>query len=389
MSDHTETIPTTSELLDRARAMVPVLRERAAEQEKQRKVFDETINDFQKAGFFRMLQPKRWGGYEMDPIAFYEVQMILAEGDMSSAWVFGVMGCHNFQMALFDDQAAHDVWSEDNSVLISSMFAPGGIAKPVEGGYMFNGNWRFSSGIDHAGWVFLGGSHNGEFYTCLVPKSEYKIVDTWHVNGLKATGSQDVVVDNIFIPEHRVHKVSDGFNCESPGNAVNTSPLYRLPFTQVFTRAITNNSIGGLIGMLDVFLEYTAGRQRTVAGVMSQDPDVLTICAEITAEVAEMKCTMAAGFAAYKEYTLRDEKIPVDLRLMHKYFAAASPDRCLKLATKLYKCCGSSGIFDTHPFGRIYNDILAAGQHAASQYQVLARTWGANLLGAENTEWYL
>lgn len=389
MKAPTDSIPSSIELLERAEAMVPVLRERAAEQEKQRKVLEETIADFQQAGFFKILQPRRWGGYEMDPLTFYKVQMKLAEGDMSSAWVFGVMGCHNFQMALFDDQAAQDVWGDDSSVLISSMYAPNGIAKPVEGGYMFNGNWRFSSGIDHASWVFLGGSHEGEFYTCLVPKSEYTIVDTWHVNGLKATGSQDVVVDNVFVPAYRVHKVSDGFNCESPGNAVNTSPLYKLPFPQVFTRAVTNNSIGALLGMLDEFVKYTKGRQRAVAGLMNKDPDVLSICAEITAEVAEMKYTMEAGFKAFGEYTQRDEKIPVDLRLMHKYFAAASPDRCLKLATKLYKCSGSSGIFDVHPFGRIYNDILVAGQHAASQYQALARAWGGNLLGEENTEWYL
>src|SRR5690625_4438302 len=143
----------------------------AAEQEAGTRIADALISRFREAGLFRILQPKRWGGLEMHPSVFSEVQMILAEGDLSTAWVYGVMGVHNFQMALFDDRAARDVWGEDDRQLIASTFQPGGVATPVRGGYRFSGRWKFSSGVDHADWVFLGGSHEGEFLTCLDRKS--------------------------------------------------------------------------------------------------------------------------------------------------------------------------------------------------------------------------
>jgi 3-hydroxy-9,10-secoandrosta-1,3,5(10)-triene-9,17-dione monooxygenase len=103
-------IPTHEELVARARAMIPALRSRAAQQDADRKLAPETIQDFKNAGFFRIYQPKRWGGYEMSPRVFSDVQMALAEGDMSAAWVFGIVSVHNYHMALFDDRAAQDVW---------------------------------------------------------------------------------------------------------------------------------------------------------------------------------------------------------------------------------------------------------------------------------------
>lgn len=384
-----EPAPTPAELIARARALIPVLRERAAAQERQRRIDPATIADFRAAGLFRVLQPQRWGGYEMDPGTFIEIQMALAEGDMSAAWVYGVLSVHNFQMALFDDRAAQDVWGADSSVLIASTFQPGGNATRVDGGYQFNGRWKFASGIDHTDWVFLGGTYNGEFLTCLLPRADYRIVDTWDVLGLKATGSQDVAVENVFIPEYRVHHTSDGFKCDSPGNRVNTAALYRLPFTQVFIRAITSSSIGALQGLLDQFREYASSRVGSVGGATALDPDAQAACAEAVATIDELKCLLHRNFDALAEFGQRGEMPPIEPRLLYKYQAAAVPERCLQLASRLFKCVGGSGIFASKPFGRIYNDIIVARQHAASQYQLTARNWGAALLGGDNVEWYL
>jgi 3-hydroxy-9,10-secoandrosta-1,3,5(10)-triene-9,17-dione monooxygenase len=161
--------PTPADLVARAQA----LRSRAARTrrykcEANNKVPDETIRDFQEAGFFKILQPKRWGGYEMDPEAFYAVQMKVAEGCMSSAWVLGVVAVHNWQLALFDAKAQDDVWKDDPTTLISSSYMPRAQVTPVDGGYKISGRWGFSSGVDHCEWAFLGG---------LVPDPETGIPD--------------------------------------------------------------------------------------------------------------------------------------------------------------------------------------------------------------------
>src|SRR5271165_4415022 len=135
--------PTREELLARARAMIPTLKERAARAEADRRIPDETIADMQAAGFFRILQPKRWGGYEMDPQAFFDVQMALAEGCMSTGWVFGVVGGHPYELALFPDRAQREVWATDDSVLVSSSYQPVGKVERVEGGFRLSGRWGF------------------------------------------------------------------------------------------------------------------------------------------------------------------------------------------------------------------------------------------------------
>jgi hypothetical protein len=149
--------PSPSELIARARALIPLLAERAAAAEAERALPDATIADMQAAGFFRVLQPKRWGGYEMDMATYFEIQLALAEGDMSVAWVYGVVGVHPWLMGLIDDRAAHDVWGEDDTTLVSSSLMPGGTVTRAPGGFRLSGRWKFSSGCRHCGWAFLGG----------------------------------------------------------------------------------------------------------------------------------------------------------------------------------------------------------------------------------------
>ena len=143
-------------LSQRARELVPILRERALNAAQAGQLPEETLKDFQDAGFFRILQPSRWEGYELEPKDFFDVQMTLAEGCMSSAWVLGVVAIHNWQLALFDDRAAQDVWGSDSSVLISSSYMPVGKVERVDGGFKLSGRWGFSSGSKHCDWAFLG-----------------------------------------------------------------------------------------------------------------------------------------------------------------------------------------------------------------------------------------
>jgi 3-hydroxy-9,10-secoandrosta-1,3,5(10)-triene-9,17-dione monooxygenase len=375
--------PTSAEIISRARAMIPKLRERAAADEQARRICDETIAEMQAAGFFRVLQAKRWGGYEMSPEVFAEVQIALAEGDMSVAWVYGVVALHPYHLCLLDDRAAADVWSEDSSLLISSPYMPGGVAKRVDGGFEISGRWSYSSGSDHCPWTFLGGIVEGDpsdYRAFLLPRRDCRFVDTWHTLGLAATGSHDVVVEKAFIPEYRTHRFSDGFKGTNPGRDVNDALIFRMPFMLVFLRAITNAQIGALQAMLDLFVDYSATK-KSMGKPLAQDPDVQLAVADALAGIFEMKSSIYATFAKLNHYAARNEFPPMQDRLMLRHLGAQVGDRCVKLAEQLVQASGGGLVYNKSGFGRIYRNMLAARQHIGAGFRTYGRTSGAALFG--------
>jgi 3-hydroxy-9,10-secoandrosta-1,3,5(10)-triene-9,17-dione monooxygenase len=173
-----------SPMVQRARDLVPVLKERAARQARHDRLLPETIADMQQAGFFQMLQPRAHGGYELTPIESFEVTSILAESDPSVGWVLGVIGIHHFHLGFFDERAQSDVWSSDTTTLISSPYAPQ-TARRVDGGYRLSGRWSFSSGSDYCDWALLGANIEGEptpgpgpvgSHVLLLPREDYEII---------------------------------------------------------------------------------------------------------------------------------------------------------------------------------------------------------------------
>jgi 3-hydroxy-9,10-secoandrosta-1,3,5(10)-triene-9,17-dione monooxygenase len=384
----TSTIPTPAELIAHARAMIPVLAARAAAAEAQRCVSAETVADMQAAGFFRVLQPKRWGGYEMDMATYFEIQLALAQGDMSVAWVYGVVGVHPWLMGLVDERAAHDVWGPDDTMLVSSSLMPAGTLTRQDGGFRLSGRWKFSSGCQHCGWAFLGVNaardplDPPDRCVLLVPRSDYRIVDTWRVAGLKATGSHDLVVEDVFVPAHRLLPFVDAFRGAAPGLAVNTAPLYRLPFGQIFVRGVSTAALGALQGMLDAFLRYGAARVGR-GGRTAEDPVAQLTVAETAAAIDEMKTILMRDFATLADYAERDELPPVGLRMEYKLHSALVAERCSNLATRLFRATGGIGIYDDQPFGRFLADINASRQHISNQFEPIGRAYAAVLLGAE------
>jgi 3-hydroxy-9,10-secoandrosta-1,3,5(10)-triene-9,17-dione monooxygenase len=232
---------TPEEFLGRVRALLPVIRERAPRAEQLRRLPDETFADFQEAGLFRAMQPKRYGGFELDPEFFYQAITEVGAVCGSSGWVFAVVGVHNWHLALFPPQAQEDVWGEDDSIQLSTSLAPTGKVERVDGGYRVSGRWSFSSGCDFCGWAVLGGiappAEAGgppDARTFLLPRADYAIDDNWQVMGLCGSGSKDIVVADAFVPDYRTHSYLDAFHLRNPGTAVNDGPLYRLPFGLVF-----------------------------------------------------------------------------------------------------------------------------------------------------------
>jgi len=386
----------SEELVRRARDLVPKLRERAEAAEQARRIPKQTIKDFQEAGFFKILQPRRWGGYAMDPQVFFDVQMTIAEGCMSSAWVLGVVAVHNWQLPLFDERAQQDVWGEDPTTLISSSYAPVGKVTRVDGGFRFSGRWSFSSGCEHCQWAFLGGmvpplkeGDPPDMRTFLVPRSDYRIEDTWHVLGLKATGSQDVVVEDAFVPEYRTHKAMDGFLQNSPGNEVNPEPLYRLPFGQIFARSVSTASIGGAQGALTAFVETCRGRVTSHGSRTAEDPVVQGVVAEAQDTIDGLKLVLKRNFSRMMECLNEGREIPMEERLRYRYQSAVVPQRCMEVGDRLLTCLGGRGLFTSNRIQRYALDLKAARAHVANQPDGFARNWGGVSLGMENSDFFL
>lgn len=384
-------------LVAAARELAPRLAARLEQADALRKLPDETISDLKRAGLFRILQPKRWGGYELDAQTFFDVQIELARACASTAWVFGVVGAHAWQLALFDERAQREVWGEDNAALISSSYAPTGTVERAEGGYIVRGRWSFSSGSDHCQWVFLGGfapaavdGKPPEMRTFLLPRSDYRIEDNWHTIGLRGTGSNDIVVDGAFVPEHRTHKLIDGFRCSSPGNAINPAALYRLPFGQLFVRSVSTSCIGIAEAALDAFIATASKRVGAGDGAkVAIDPQVQRVCAEAAVTIDELKLVLRRNIASLHEYAERGEQAPVPLRVRYRFESSHAADRCTKLVSTLFNATGGRAIFLGHPLQRAWLDVNAARAHYANNPDKPARNLGAVELTQPNTDFFI
>lgn len=381
----------------RARALQATLLERAAETEKLRRIPDATIADFQTAGFFRMLQPARWGGYEVDPAVFFEVQIAIAAACASSAWVLGVVGVHAWQLALFAPAAQQEVWGADSRALISSSYAPTGKVERADGGYRISGRWSFSSGCDHAEWVFLGGfvppAEAGtppDMRTFLLPRGDYRIDDNWHVAGLKGTGSKDIVVENVFVPEHRTHRLMDGFKRNSPGNASNPSPLYRLPFGQIFVRSVSTSAIGIAEGALAAYAEGAAKRIAAGDGAkVADDPTTQRVCAEAAAAIDETRLTLFRNFAEMMALVNANQEIPLDRRVRFRFDSSNAVSKCVRVVDDLFTASGGRAIFLGSVMQRCFQDIHAARAHYANNPDKPGRNFGAIQLKQKNQDYFL
>ncbi|MEZ5570907.1 MAG: acyl-CoA dehydrogenase family protein [Halioglobus sp.] len=382
--------PRAVRLIEAARNLQPVLRERAQQCKSQSRVPDETIADFHNAGFFKILQSEQYGGYQMDPQVFYAVGLEIAEACMSSAWVLGVVAVHNWQLNLFDEQASRDVWGEDPAVLISSSYAPMGMVTPVDGGYMLSGRWSFSSGCEHCQWVFLGAVVPTEdapwdmqnYCTFLLPLEDYTIEENWDVVGLQGTGSHDIVVANKFVPTHRVHRMKEDRSGEKHATK---APLYRLPFMQIFSRAVCNASLGAAQGVLDNYTEV--GRTRVAGPVpMRDDPGARKVAADAKSAIEHMKLMMFHSFDRLMEAARAGTSLSLEDRAHFRYETSMVADQCVAISSRMLKAAGSGAIRNGSEMLARHQDILASQAHIANISDPFATNLGGLLFGQEPTD---
>ncbi|NKQ53112.1 flavin-dependent monooxygenase [Amycolatopsis sp. K13G38] len=353
--------------------LLPVLRERAQETEDTRRIPDESIKSLQETGFFKLLQPKRHGGYEADPVTFYTAVKLIASACGSTGWVASILGVHPWHLGLFDAQAQEDVWGEDVDTRISSSYAPMGKAKVVDGGYRVSGRWSFSSGCDHATWVLLGGpafkdDQPVDFCTYLLPIEDYKIIDVWDTVGLRGTGSNDILVEDVFVPQHRALSFVATSKCKTPGQEVNTGPLYRLPYGSVHPSTITAPIIGMAQGAYDAHIEHQGKRVRAAyAGEQSkEDPFAKVRIAEASSDIDAAWLQLTRNIDELYQAACRGEKLSFPARLRVRRDQVRGTERAIAAVDRLFENSGGRALKVGTPIQRFWRDAHAGRVHAAN-----------------------
>lgn len=360
---------------------------KAAEGRKARQVPEEVVAALKQAGFIRALLPKQWGGLEASPQEFFQASLTLAEQDMSTAWIAGIIAVHAYQLAIMNDQALEDVYKESPDACISSSYNPvGGKAKAAKGGFELSGRWGWSSGSAHCAWALLGAIVPDDGYrTFLVPRSDYAIEDTWFAYGLQATGSNDIVIEKpVFVPEHRTHRQMDGFNCVHS----QPNPMYGIPWAQMFIRVVTTPAIGAARHAVALFTGNAAGSS-TDPTKLQGDPDIQRRVAETINDIEEteavlfrnLDCLLQAA-QAQKPPTLMD-------RVRWRYQASLVIDRMGRAVDRLFEVAGGRSVFNDAPIQEIWRDIHIARAHVANNPTAFARNLGGMALGAENADVFI
>ncbi len=377
-----------NELWGRAEQLLPVLRERAAGCEELRRMPDETLRDFHDSGLFRMQQPRRVGGSELEFAAVVTFGALVARACASSAWNLVNLGSHHLLLGMFPPKAQDDVWNVSADALIASSFVfPAGRAKRVKGGYQLSGRWPFSSGVDPSDWDMLAGQVAGaegeppEQRVFLLHKSQYTVHDTWYAGGLRGTGSKDVEVKDQFVPEHRTLAVADMKGGPTPGSAVNPGPLFQMPVFALFPYMLSGVGLGIAEGLIDDFAAGSAGRGKMTGAKIAAVQSVQLRLGEAAA-YARASRLFQVGNCREAEAMIKAGKVPdMPAKARYRLEGAYAVDWAVKAVDLLFMLSGASGLYESGHVARAFRDAHAVKQHFSFNTDVAGTTYGRVALG--------
>jgi 3-hydroxy-9,10-secoandrosta-1,3,5(10)-triene-9,17-dione monooxygenase len=380
-----------TELVARARLLVPVLRQRAGETEKLRRLPDTTIADLQEAGLFRLFQPARYGGAEAPLRAFIDIGGTLGRGCGSTSWVYNNLVVHNWMLGYWPVEMQDEIWNADPHALIGSSFVfPGGHAQKVAGGYRLSGKWPFSSGIDASAWMMLAAPVSGgdgkapEPRFFVVPKSDYRVIDNWQAMGLAGTGSKDVTVDNIFVPEHRTLAAADGKGGPHPGSEANPGALYKLPWYALFGFVNGATALGIAQGAIEEFTAATRARVATATGRQLADLATMQLrVAEAATQIDAAETLMLKDCDEAMRIAETGKRASMEDKTRWRRDAAFAVRMTVKAIDLLFAGAGGAAILDSHPLQRALRDAHAAQGHIGLNWDANGTMYGRVALGLD------
>jgi 3-hydroxy-9,10-secoandrosta-1,3,5(10)-triene-9,17-dione monooxygenase len=371
---------TREEAVQRAAALFPMLRGLAPQAETERHLPKEMVQAVRAAGLVRTLVPRRWGGHELDLTTHMEIAIELGRAYGSMGWVGSFLIDHPFILAHFGEQAQHDVWAADSpDALIATSFVPAGRVKAADGGWALSGDWAWASGAGHADWIMLGGMVPGhqdqpaEYRLFLVPTAELAIIDTWFSAGLRGSGSDNIVADEVFVPEHRTVVMATLRDAISPGAKVNPGPIYQQPFMAYGGHAMVAPAIGIARGVVDAWQQHVTAKAHSYTREQVSAALPMHIClAESTARIDSAELMVRRCLAAVDS----GAKITLEDRVRHRRDITYASRLLARALEDLMQMAGASALRDDSPIQRGWRDVRAISCHVFCNFNAAAENYG-------------
>lgn len=389
--DTTPRAPGAEELLDRVAQIAPVLARHAPDGDRDRRLAQESIDALAEAGLLKITVPRRFGGFEVPIWTKMQVSAAIAQTDGATAWVATLINVCHWLGGLFGDRAQQDIWGENPGARIAGVLTPVPDVQRVDGGYLVTGKWPYASGSLHADWALLGflvPGPDGEVVDealAVVPMAELSIEDTWFVSGMRGTGSNTIVGEGVFIPEHRVMSMRAALRNEYPTPHTD-EVAYRASFMPVLTLVLGAPQIGMGRAALDVVLSKAGKRGITYTMFERQDQSVgfQIEVARAATLVDSALLHMQRGAADVQAAAQAGVALDVLTRARVKQDTAYGVTCVRQAIDLLLSAHGAAGFAEVSPLQRIWRDSATAGRHAVIDPAVNVETYGKALLGIDD-----
>lgn len=382
-------------VLDRLVELRDYFESQGREAEQLGRLPDKTAQALKETGIIRMLQPQRFGGYESHPVDFMRAVLEAAEHDGSAGWVAGVVGVHPHELAQTDLRLQEEIWGQDNDTWVASPYAPMGQARPVEGGYLFNGRWSFSSGTDHCQWVMIGGfvtdpdgglpdrDQSRIMHFCL-PRSDYEIVaDSWEVMGLRGSGSRDLIVKDAFVPDYRAIPQDEIVAGTAAKQLGLDNPLYAIPRAVMFSGAITCATLGLAKGVLRAYKAYNQERIQLGGARANLDPNHLQLLGRAEADIDASIRHFLGDIEDVYDAAASGDPVSIETRVKVRRNQVRATHRATEAADALFMHGGGGALHLDKPLQRAWRDLHAGMNHIVNVAEPVYNLAGLQAFGHE------
>jgi 3-hydroxy-9,10-secoandrosta-1,3,5(10)-triene-9,17-dione monooxygenase len=374
-------------LVERASGLVPMLRERAASAERERRVPQENLDALSDAGIFRMMAPAKYGGEQASFDTQCEVLAEIARGCPSTSWVATIYSAMTWLVSGFSDEAQDEVFGE--TPRISGVFSPTGTARRRDGGFMVSGRWGFNTGCHGSEWTVLNAVLDAEsgqgLPLCVVVRSrELKIVDDWYATGMAATGSNTIVAENVFVPDHRALPLPELVEGKYPERRHNAAdPYFNYPLASVLAANAGGTPIGIARGAIDAFFDRLPGRGIAYTYYTNKTEAPITHLqvgeASLKLESADAHVRRAAAILDRHA----GGPIPKQARVKVRAHISYATGLARETVDTLFNASGATAIQTQVPIQRLQRDMQALANHAVLHAQTGMELYGRVLCGLE------
>lgn len=364
---------------------VTALGERATTAEELRRLPESTVADLVASGFTELLVPARYGGAQADFPAILDPVRRMAHGCTSSAWTIGFYALHNWMLALFGERAQEEAFAA-RPFLAPAPLAPTGRGLSADGGVRLSGRWSWATGVMDGNWIIVGclcGSDDALYPAlALLPTEDIEIVDVWQTDGMRATGSNDAVVADVFVPEHRLVRVADIYGGTAPGAALHDAPTYRWPMVPALALLAAMPALGSAERVTDLYAERLAGRLLAYEGVMQKDkPIAQARLAEARVRLRALHGLLADTVGQIQGLVTVGDEVPRSVRGDARLAAAHIVAESRAVIGLLFEASGASAHFLDNPMQRFKRDVDVLAGHVVFDYDTSRELAGALTLG--------